>query len=108
MKRLLLVFVALVIATAPAVADLCRADCERARQPECPLHQQTPHSCAHDHAIAQRIINRAHLDVTPPILAAVASATSAITSPYVSTEFASVTPQHAPPFLSPRILVLRI
>jgi hypothetical protein len=39
MKRLMLWIVAFVIAAAPVLADLCRLDCERQRQPACPLHQ---------------------------------------------------------------------
>ena len=85
MKRPLLWMIALLIAVAPALADVCRVDCERGRPPtvrlkpdttenyatECPLHQQAPHRCSHDHTIGSATLTRAIVDAQRPLVAAI-------------------------------------
>ena len=71
MKRLLLWTLALVIAAAPAVAEVCRLDCARPDPPACPLHQKAPRPCAHDHAIAAADLTRAGVDLSRPLVAAI-------------------------------------
>lgn len=108
MKRLLLWTVALVIAAAPVVNDLCRLDCERERPPACPLHQQTPHKCAHDHTIGAAALTRAGVDAPRPLPVAVALASERLSPVPVAVDLFRNEHQHAPPLRSPRPDVLRI
>jgi hypothetical protein len=108
MKRLLLLIVALVIAVAPALADICRLDCERARQPECPLHQQAPHKCAHDHTVAAADVARTSLGVSRPLVVAIAVIPPHLDAAPIVTDLRDIECQHAPPLRSPHIDVLRI
>jgi hypothetical protein len=109
MKRLLLWVIALVIAAAPAVNDLCRFDCERERPPECPLHQQAPHTCAHDHTIGAARLTRASVDVSRSIdLVALALSPCRVAIAPVASDPVRIDREHAPPLRSPRPDVLRI
>jgi hypothetical protein len=71
MSRLLLGIVAFVIAAAPVLVDVCRLDCQRQRQPACPLHQQTPHPCGHDHTAVSYDRVRVSADVVRPVFLAI-------------------------------------
>ena len=108
MSRPMLWIVAFVIAAAPVLADVCRLDCERQRQPECPLHQQTPHQCAHDHAGVSYDRVRVSADsVRPVFLAIVVTPARVDVAPTVCHLFRAGR-QHAPPLRSPHTDVLRI
>ena len=107
MKRPLLWVIALVIAVAPALADVCRVDCDRDRPPECPLHQQAPHKCSHDHTIAAATITRVDVDAYRPV-AAILDAAPGVTFEPVALDRSRVEHLHIPPLRSPRIDVLRI
>jgi hypothetical protein len=108
MNRLFLTLVSLVIATAPAVVDICRIDCERVRQTECPLHQPTPHKCAHDHAIAQGALGSATSDAAGPRLVAVDAARIHIANTFVSIDRSSTPIRLISPICCPHIVPLRI
>jgi hypothetical protein len=109
MKRPLLWIVALVIAAAPVVADVCRLDCARERPPECPLHQQAPHGCTHDHTIGSAGLTRASVDTSRPIDVAIAVAPDCASLVPASAGVSRIDRRHAPPHLrSPRPDVLRI
>ena len=108
MKRPLLLIVALVIAVAPALADICRLDCERARQPECPLHQQAPHKCAHDHTIGSATLTRATVDAPRPVGPAIAITPSRVTIEPIVLDLSRIQHHRTPPHRSPHIDVLRI
>jgi hypothetical protein len=108
MKRLLLWIVALVIAAAPVLADVCRLNCERERQPACPLHQQAPHKCAHDHTVGGAGLTRAIADVPRPVPSAIVVARIDVTGGRASTALPGIDDRHAPPNRSPRTDVLRI
>ena len=107
MKRLLLWMVALLIAAAPVLDDVCRLDCERAHPPECPLHQQAPHKCAHDHSIGAASLTRASVGASRPAPAAIAAAAyrAAATA---SADVLRIEREHTPPIRPPRPDVLRI
>jgi len=107
MKRPLLWMIALLIAVAPALADVCRVDCERDRAPECPLHEQAPHKCSHDHTIAAATITRVDVDAYRPV-AAILDAAPGVTFEPVALDRSRVEHLHIPPLRSPRIDVLRI
>jgi len=107
MKRPLLWMIALLIAVAPALADVCRVDCDRDRPPECPLHQQAPHKCSHDHTIAAATITRVDVDAYRPV-AAILDAAPGVTFEPVALDRSRVEHLHVPPLRSPRIDVLRI
>jgi hypothetical protein len=109
MKRSLLWVVALVIAAAPVLSEVCRLDCERAHPPECPLHHEAPRPCAHDHTSAAARLTSAGADVLRPAPLAIA------VEPYRSAASAETfadgfraTRGPAPPLRSPRFDVLRI
>ena len=107
MKRPLLWMIALLIAVAPALADVCRVDCDRDRPPECPLHQQAPHKCSHDHTIAAATITRVDVDAYRSV-AAILDAAPGVTFEPVALDRSRVEHLHIPPLRSPRIDVLRI
>jgi len=107
MRRLFLLLIAVLIAAAPVVADVCRVDCERERQPVCPLHQQAPHKCLHEHSIVPGTLSGAHVDAPPPAFVAIATVAS-LANAIVTTRTTDVASSHAPPLRSPRIDVLRI
>ena len=106
MKRLLLALIALFIAAAPVLADVCRAECERASQPACPLHQQTPHNCRHDHSVTKGTTAPAAAAAQPLFIAVAMTWPAA--EPFVPAAFASTVPEHTPPLRSPHIVSLRI
>jgi hypothetical protein len=108
MKRHLLWVIALVIAAAPALADVCRLDCGRERPPECPLHQQAPHKCAHDHTIKPAAPTRVSTAATRPLDVAIAIVPSHASAAPTAVIVARITREHAPPARSPRSNVLRI
>ena len=122
MKQPLLWLIALLIAVAPALADVCRVDCERGRPPtvrlkpdttenyatECPLHQQAPHKCSHDHTISSATLTRAIVDAQRPLVAAIVIAAPDATLEPVALDRSRVEHRHLPPLRSPRIDVLRI
>ena len=108
MKRLLLWVVAIVIAAAPVVNDVCRLDCERAHQDECPLHQTTPHKCAHDHTSAAASLARAGADVSRPAPAAIPVERHRLSLARASADLLGLERDVAPPPRSPRLDVLRI
>ena len=122
MKRPLLWLIALVIAVAPALADVCRVDCERGRPPtvrlnpdttdnyatECPLHQPAPQRCSHDHTIGSATLTRVIVDVQRPLAAAIVIAAPDATLEPVALDRSRVEHLHVPPLRSPRIDVLRI
>jgi hypothetical protein len=108
MKRPLLWVIALLIAVAPALADVCRVDCERERPPECPLHQQAPHRCSHDHTIGSATLTRTIVDAQRPLVAAiVVTAPDAVLEP-LAVDRSRVEHRQVPPLRSPRAIVLRI
>jgi hypothetical protein len=108
MKRPLLFLIALVIAVAPA-AEVCRLDCERPKQPECPLHQQTPpHTCAHDHTIGTATLNGANAGAPRPAGPAIAVTPGPTTIEPIALDQSRLDRRHSPPPRSPRIDVLRI
>jgi hypothetical protein len=108
MKRTLLWAVALLIAVAPVLADVCRVDCERERPPECPLHQQAPHKCSHDHAIGSATLTRAIVDAQRPLVAAIViTVPDAVLEP-LALDRSRVEHLHIPPLHSPRATILRI
>ena len=109
MKRPSLWLIALLLAVAPALADVCRADCERDRPPECPLHQQAPHTCSHDHTIGSATLTRATVDAQRPLAAAILIAAPDATPEALALARSRVEHLHVvPPLRSPRIDVLRI
>ena len=108
MKQPLLWVIALLIAAAPALAEVCRVDCERDRPPECPLHQQAPHTCSHDHAIASATLTRAIADAQRPLVAAIVVAAPDATLEALALDGSRIEYRHIPPLRSPRIDVLRI
>ena len=108
MKRPLLWLIALLIAVAPALADLCRVDCERDRPPECPLHQPTPHKCSHDHTIGAATLTRAIVDAQRPLAVALVIAAPDATLEPLALDRSRVEHLHVPPLRAPRIDVLRI
>ena len=108
MKRPLLWMIALLIAVAPALADVCRVDCDRDRPPECPLHQQAPHKCSHDHMIGSATLTRAIVDTQRPLVAATVIAAPDATLKPLTLDRSRVEHLHVPPLRSPRIDVLRI
>jgi hypothetical protein len=108
MKRTLLWVIALLIAVAPALADVCRVECERERPPECPLHQQAPHRCSHDHTIASATLTRPIVDAQRPLVAAiVVTAPDAVLEP-LAVDRSRIEHLHVLPLRSPHIDVLRI
>ena len=112
MKRQLLwiitVVIAGVIAAAPVVADVCRLDCARDRPPECPLHQQAPHRCIHDHSIGTAGLTRAGVDTSRPIDVAIAVTPHRAAFTRASVDVSGIERRHAPPLRSSRPDVLRI
>jgi len=108
MKRLPLWIIALVIAAAPALNDVCRLDCERQHPPDCPLHQQAPHTCAHDHTIGAATPTRAAVDASRPLVVAIAVTPDRIAPARRVIDLFRIEHQHAPPLRSPRPDVLRI
>jgi hypothetical protein len=108
MRRLLLWVLALVIAAAPAVADVCRLDCARERQPACPQHQTAPHRCSHDHAIAAADLTRASADAQRPIVAGIVVALPDFRRSHDSIVLVPVEPHQTPPLQASRTDVLRI
>lgn len=109
MKRSLLWIIALVIAAAPAVADVCRLDCAGDRRPECPLHQPAPHRCTHDHTIGTTGLTRASVDAARPLDVAIAVAPDCASLVPASADVSRLDRRHGPPPLrSPRPDVLRI
>ena len=108
MKRPLLWLIALAIAVAPALADVCRVDCERERPPECPLHQPAPHKCSHDHTIASATLTRTSVDTQRPVVAATVIAAPGATLELLAPDRSRIEHLHVPPLRSPRIDVLRI
>ena len=108
MKRPLLWMIALLIAVAPALADVCRVDCERDRPPECPLHQQAPHKCSHDHTIGAATLTRAIVDAQRPLVAALVVAAPDTTLESLALDRSRVGHLHLPPLRSPRVTILRI
>lgn len=108
MKRLLLWLIALVIASAPAAAEVCRLDCERPKPPECPLHQQAPHQCSHDHTIGSATLDRANAGAPRPADAAIAVTPARATIEPIALERPRTDRPHSRPPRSPRIDVLRI
>jgi hypothetical protein len=87
---------------------VCQLDCDRAHPPECPLHQQAPHKCAHDHTVGAATLTRAGVDAARPMSAAIAVEPFRIALAPVSIDLARIERQHAPPIRSPRPDVLRI
>ena len=108
MNRPLLWIVALLIAAAPVAADVCRLDCARDRRPECPLHQQAPHTCTHDHTIGTAELTRASVDTARPIILLMAATPADAAVALVSIDLFRAEPPHAPPHRSSRPDVLRI
>lgn len=108
MSRPVLWVVALVMAAAPALADVCRFDCERDRQPECPLHQQAPHKCGHDHTAGAAGLTRASSDASRPPDSAIAVPTYRLPITSSRVHVLRVERQHAPPRRSTPTTVLRI
>ena len=112
MKRTLLwivvVVIAGVIAAAPVAADVCRLDCAGDRPPECPLHQQAPHTCTHDHTIGTADLTRASLCTARLIFVAIAATPADAAVALVSVDLFRADHPHAPPRRSPRPDVLRI
>jgi|KBSSwiStaDraftv2_1062776.scaffolds.fasta_scaffold2601115_2 hypothetical protein len=108
MKRPLLWVIALLIAAAPALVDVCRVDCERARPPECPLHQPAPHRCSHDHTIGSATLTRAIVDAQRPLVSAIVIAAPDATLELLALDRSRVERRHIPPLRSPRIDVLRV
>jgi hypothetical protein len=84
MKRLLLWTLALVIAAAPAVAEVCRLDCARPDPPACPLHQKAP------------------------LVAAIVVAFADFSRPQASASLLPIEEHHTPPPRAPRTDILRI
>lgn len=108
MKRLPLWIIALIITAAPVVTDVCRLDCALDRPPECPLHQQGPHTCTHDHTIGAAGLTRASVETSRPTDITIAVTSYRITLAPASADMFRVEHQHAPPLRSPRPNVLRI
>jgi len=112
MKRTLLWIVAVVIAgvvaAAPVAADVCRLDCAGDRPPECPLHQQAPHTCTHDHTIGTVGLPPASVGTSRPIIVAIAATPADAAVALVSIDLFRAEHPHAPPRRSPRPHVLRI
>lgn len=108
MKRPLLWVIALVIAVAPALADVCRVDCERERPPACPLHHQAPHKCSHDHTIVSATLTRAIVDAQRPLVAAIVIAAPDATLEPLALDRSLIEHRHIPPLRSSRLDVLRI
>ena len=100
--------IALVIAVAPALADVCRVDCDRDRPPECPLHQPAPHKCSHDHMIGAATLTRAIVDAQRPLVAAILISAPDSTLEPLALDRSRVEQLHVPPLRSPRATVLRI
>jgi len=108
MKRLLLWTLALVIAAAPAVAEVCRLDCARPDPPACPLHQKAPRPCAHDHAIAAADLTRVGLDVSRPLVAVFVVALPDFRRPHESNDVRPLEAPHTSPPRASRTDILRI
>jgi hypothetical protein len=108
MRRPLLWLIAIVIAVAPTLADVCRVDCERERPPECPLHQPAPRTCSHAHTIGSATLTQASADTQRPAVAAFVVATPGARLERVALELSCIDHQHIPPLRSPRAAVLRI
>jgi hypothetical protein len=108
MKPLLLWILALVVAAAPVVADVCRLDCARPDPPPCPQHQTTPHPCAHDHAIAAADLTRVSVEVSRPLVAAIVVALPDFRRPHESNDVLPRQRRHASPPRAPRTDILRI
>jgi hypothetical protein len=108
MKRLLLWTLAMVIAAAPAVAEVCRLDCARPDPPACPLHQKAPRPCTHDHAIAAADLTRVSLEVSRPLVAAIVVAFADFSRPQASAHLLPIEEHHTPPPRAPRTDILRI
>jgi hypothetical protein len=108
MKRLLLWVLALVIAAAPAVAEVCRLDCARPDPPACPLHQSAPRPCLHDHAIAAADLTRVNVDLSRPLVAAIVVAVPDFRRAHQSADPFPVEDRYAPPPRASRTDVLRI
>ena len=122
MKQPLLWLIALLIAVAPALADVCRVDCEGGRQQtirlnpdttesyatECPLHQQAPHKCSHDHTIGAAAVVRAIVDAQRPLAAAIVIAAPDAALGSLALDRSRLEHLHVPPLRSPRLDVLRI
>ena len=106
MKRLPFWIIALLIAAAPVVNDLCRLDCERERPPDCPLHQQAPHTCAHDRTIGAANLPRASVDAARSV-DSVAMALTPYRAPIASqsVDLSRIDRQQAPPLRSPRLRI---
>lgn len=108
MKRLLLWSIALVIAVAPAAAEVCRLDCERPKPPECPLHQQTSHKCSHDHTIGAATLTPSNSGAPRPAGPPIAVMPGRATIEPIAFAPQRAARPHSPPPRSPRIDVLRI
>jgi hypothetical protein len=108
MKRHLLWIIALVIAAAPVVTDVCGFDCGRERPPDCPLHQQAPHKCAHDHTIKPAALARVSSEASRPLDIAIALASDRASLTPATLFVARTSREHAPPLRSPRTDILRI
>ena len=122
MKRPLLWVIALLIAVAPALAERvprrlrawppadgpAEAGHYRNYAPECPLHEQAPHKCSHDHTISAATLTRAIVDAQRPLVAAIVIAAPDATLEPLALDRSRVEHLHLPPLRSPRIDVLRI
>ena len=108
MKRPLLWVIALLIAAAPALVDVCRVDCERARPPACPLHQPAPHRCSHEHTIGSATLTRTIVDAQRPLVTAIVITAPDATLELLALDRSRVEHMHVPPLRFPRIDVLRI
>ena len=122
MKRPSLWLIALLLAVAPALADVCRVDCEggggstvRLRPhttendaAECPLHEQAPHKCSHDHTIGSATLTRVIVDAQRPLVAATVIAAPDATLQPLVLDRSRVAHLHVPPLRSSRATVLRI
>ena len=102
------VVIAGVIAAAPAITDVCCLDCAFDRPPACPLHQQTPHTCTHDHSIGAAGLTPASADASRPIDVAIAVTPYRAALVPASVDVSRIEREHAPPLRSPRPDVLRI
>ena len=108
MKRLLLWTLAIVIAAAPAVAEVCRLDCARPDPPACPLHQKAPRPCTHDHAIAAADLTRVGVNLSRPLAAVIVVAVPDFSRGHQSVEVPLLERLHAPPPRASRTDILRI
>ena len=108
MKRLLLWTLALVIAAAPAIAEVCRLDCARPDPPACPLHHTAPRPCLHDHAVVAADLTRVSVDLQRPIVAVIVVALPDFRRPHESNDVLPLEHPNAPPPRAFRTDVLRI